>query len=728
VILLAFSAGDAGAQGVPTPSCSLEYDLQADLVPEIPTQAENGDFFEFSWKHFLALNAPSVGGQINPSGDNVTQWAGWSSTADLLNQTDGGPSGTHFYPAACQTIPSYEQYRVIQQVGKVDDSVLEAQTRGLSESPVIDANGKFVRYEILISPAMYNQVVAEMWNEEITLRNLSGDVNFACGDVSYTGGDPASSEMGAIALKLAWRDASEMSTDERARFHTESILVYSPGYRNSTGEDSCELMPMAMVGMHIAHKTLKQPNWIWATFEHADNAPDCEQLPVTPDGSQKPQNTSCPILPAGDPGYSFFSAECDDPGNQSCQTCNTPPRSNDKQLQCQNPYVGQLEGWCLDQPPASVDGLSRLCRQVPAESGHCSDDPRTSCLVDSDCSAGASCDANYPDVAPWNTACLGTIETASMKAEAGPSVWSNYLLIGAQWVAKSYGACVNVARDIAAKADGPVASSILREQLILDVDGSGDPITRPFLGNTSMESYDRANCLGCHAKSYVDGYCFLDNSVSCTTNDDCEPNNGPCQNADTINTDLMYFLKVEVANAPALRLDGTSLTVVDLPGRRHTGRWFRWRAQSPLVVLGEPESSRDPRCNGDPPGTWKARIDLVRADDSGSVATFGLPCDRWRLVGGHGGPPRLEYRDPRGESGPCRSISIAKGREVGASCFSDADELGLVDERAPLHVVLSTGKLRYCATHRGIRRIDGGPFGILWSRDDDPPTSCAAPR
>jgi hypothetical protein len=88
-------------------------------------------------------------------GDNTPQWREWSSTADLLNQADPGPSGSRFYPEECKEIPYYEDYRVIDQVGKVNDSFQEATEDALSTSPVIDKNGNFLRYEILISPSMY---------------------------------------------------------------------------------------------------------------------------------------------------------------------------------------------------------------------------------------------------------------------------------------------------------------------------------------------------------------------------------------------------------------------------------------------------------------------------------------------------------------------------------------------------------------------------------------------
>ncbi len=33
---------------------------------------------------------------------------------------------------------------------------------------------------------------------------------------------------------------------------------------------------MLLVGLHIAHKTQNFPQWVWATFEHIHNAPECE--------------------------------------------------------------------------------------------------------------------------------------------------------------------------------------------------------------------------------------------------------------------------------------------------------------------------------------------------------------------------------------------------------------------------------------------------------------------
>lgn len=541
--------------------------------------------------------------------------------------------------------------------------------------------------------------------------------------------------MGAIVLKLAWRDASSFTAEQLGQYHTEDLLIYSPHYRNSTGQESCTLQTMAMVGMHTAHKTVKQPNWVWMTFEHTLNAPDCTSLPPTPDGKGAGVNENCPILASDAADFSFAPQECSAPGNTSCADCNLPPRSNAAVGECDNPFMddGQV-GWCLDQPPNPDQGTPNLCRQIPATIGHCSNDPQTGCTTDADCGdPTATCDGNYGDVNAWNEACLNAIKDASAAIDPNqPSVWSNYELIGVQWLAENFTSCQNNATDVAGGPNGPVMESMLRELVTIDLDDKGNPITRPFLGNTTMESYDRSNCLGCHAKSYLKGFCSINPSLSCTSDQDCEPNFGFCQDNGTVNTDFMYFLKLEVAEPPAVRLPGTRLTYLGHgatpPANASSSqrpRLFLHSASS-RVTLGEPGSSRDPRCNGDLLGTEKARLQVASGDASGPALDIGLPCQLWRLVEQSDGSMAYVYTDPRRTAGPCRRVSIVDGNSISATCFGDNLPAGLVDgdgDGTRVDLVLSTGKLRYCTSHQSFQR-----FGeLLSSRNDTPPDRCAVP-
>jgi hypothetical protein len=498
----------ARAQSV---SCTLDYDLPADIP--VPTSQANNDTFQgFGWQSFLGLNAPSVGGQISTTGDNAPQWAAWSATTDLLlcqgSPTPAGcvcasggcaQSGTHYYPAACRAVPNHENYRVLGQVSKVDDSFEEASTGGLSGDPVIDRFGGFLRYEILLSPATYDDIIQQQLYDSTHLMSLTSDINLQCGTSSYTGGDPANAAMGDIVVKNAWMDVTDALQSgeiDASQYHLDQVLVYTPYYRNSTGRPSCELRTMALVGMHIAHKTTNQPTWIWSTFEHNLNAPDCTGPMPGPNTQQ--QNTSCPSTVSAN--YNLYGENCNG-SVQACMSCNAPPANNGT---CTNPNTSVGSGYCLDEPPASNGGISKLCRQVPISS--------------------------YPEAAVWNTACQTAIGTAS--------VWGNYSLISSQWGTSAIPAgCADVA--------SMISSGSVNDNLILPkVDAGG--AMKSLLANTTMESYDRSNCIGCHSKG------TFKNTAGTS-----------------LRTDFMYWLELQVlapaASRPAFLEPTAAVTPTQTP-------------------------------------------------------------------------------------------------------------------------------------------------------------------
>ena len=488
------------------------------------TNATASTFQQFSWDSFLGLNAASPGAAPATGGDRPL-WTEWSSTVDMLSCL--GPDkpqgcecvgnqcttpGARFYPTACRGIAGYQNYRTLDQMAKFDDSFLQAATQGLSNAPVVDQFGDFVRFEILVSPVTYQNVVdEELWNTEV-LKNTTEDLNLYCGTGAYDGGDPANSGMGDIVLKVAWMDlgTDAMAALDEDNYYTEDMLVYTPGYRNTSGAESCEVRPMAMVGMHIAHKTARQPNWIWSTFEHRDTAPNCTEQMTNP--GDKETNKSCPDTVSQQ--YLFNGTQCDN-DDPTCGACNTSPASNDVANICRNPTTPTLVGWCLDQQPANTGGTSRLCRHTPVYIPEISTTPVAipNPLPD-----------NYPQAAAWNQACVNELTADNL----GP--WQNYMLISGQWLTgaalppqpdpPAVPACVNVAGDV---FDGNVKPNDIRP-LVASENGS----MRPFLSNMSMESYDKSNCIGCHAKAIA-------------TNDA----------ATQFNTDFMYFLTIGVAEQDA---------------------------------------------------------------------------------------------------------------------------------------------------------------------------------
>ena len=285
--------------------------LQTRIPADIPVrnaEADASTFQKFGWDSFLGLNAPAAG-TPPATATQTPQWRDWSSSIDMLTclgdvqdpqpagcECPGGDceaSGTRYYPTACRAIPGYQDYRAIGQLAQIDDSFLQADTRGLTNNPVLDRNGRFLRFEILLSPATYSNIVSErLWDSE-QLAARDAPPTLYCGLPSYTGGDPAHRDMGGIVLKAAWMDVSgDAAPPDPENYYTEDLLIYSPAYRNASGIESCELRTMALAGFHIIHKTARQPAWVWTTFEHRDFAPNCsEQMPapIPPPGRCKPE-------------------------------------------------------------------------------------------------------------------------------------------------------------------------------------------------------------------------------------------------------------------------------------------------------------------------------------------------------------------------------------------------------------------------------------------------------
>jgi hypothetical protein len=88
-------------------------------------------------------------------------------------------------------------------------------------------------------------------------------------------GDSSSGVVGALEVKAAWMELSVTSTIDKSRYKISEAVLVDP----TTG--MTRNAEVALLGLHIIHKTLSQPTWTWATFEHVDNAPGISENPTT---------------------------------------------------------------------------------------------------------------------------------------------------------------------------------------------------------------------------------------------------------------------------------------------------------------------------------------------------------------------------------------------------------------------------------------------------------------
>jgi hypothetical protein len=83
--------------------------------------------------------------------------------------------------------------------------------------------------------------------------------------------------IGSIELKAAWIELDD--TSDWPNYLTTTATVTYPGGKPTQAT-------MGLVGLHIIHKTFNAQQFVWATFEHVDNAPTAGNLPSSGSGPQ----------------------------------------------------------------------------------------------------------------------------------------------------------------------------------------------------------------------------------------------------------------------------------------------------------------------------------------------------------------------------------------------------------------------------------------------------------
>jgi hypothetical protein len=138
-----------------------------------------------------------------------------------------------------------------------------------------------VWYEVMLNRDYYNFVVQNGYYNAKTQHDAAKNgipLNFPPG--VYNGA------VGAIELKAAWMEADNIQSPKWNRYKLSTATVLDP----ITGK--LRTTTVALVGLHILHKTKNQPTWVWATFEHVDNVPDSESETPPPYG------------------YNFYNSNC----------------------------------------------------------------------------------------------------------------------------------------------------------------------------------------------------------------------------------------------------------------------------------------------------------------------------------------------------------------------------------------------------------------------------------
>jgi len=251
----------------------------------------------------------------------------------------------------------------LESAGGPFDHITQAGSRGM----LVDQHGRVVYYGVHFDKDFYNFV------RDRSLFTIEG----------YKAADPALSfPSGAIELKSSWRVLQENETEDG--FYVVDAEVHPlrcrDGGATCKGRDivldtsRVERVRAALVGLHVVGVTEQHGEFLWATFEHADNAPD---LP--------PGMASDSLDPVSGVGHTFYSAD-------------TPAKD------CNNPHRGEHT---LDAATQTLSPVTQVMRSSPFGSG-----------------------------GPQDTANIRALNRSvhdQLRADDPSSVWVNYRLAGNVW-------------------------------------------------------------------------------------------------------------------------------------------------------------------------------------------------------------------------------------------------------------------------------------------------------
>ena len=256
--------------------------------PSIPTEvtggtaANNCAFHQFAWQAFIAMVQPST----TSPGERVFET--WMPDYGVF-VTSGQPlPWGKEPPTPCPNdAPTATDRFFVPRVMKTDNAAINPNhTDQAFGGALYDQKKNVVYYESWMNKTEYDFITGcQLYNKGCI---AASPKNIAL---------PA----GSIEIKTSWRTFPRGQGP--AGFYTVDGVV---------GKD-CQPVTVALVGFHLVANTPDHPEFIWATFEHKDNAPDCTN----------------PLSPTG-PSWSFNNPACKDcppnkPGTNPTQVCRVNP-------------------------------------------------------------------------------------------------------------------------------------------------------------------------------------------------------------------------------------------------------------------------------------------------------------------------------------------------------------------------------------------------------------------
>lgn len=265
------TTGDSGsswtASQLSACAASLDWINNPTLPQEVASGQSNCNFHQFMWQSLFYLIQPTTNTHVTTT--SVREFETWMPSYGIFvgeNEplTAWGDVAT---PDYCDLPTGEVPTSEVPANYVFSDLTLQAG----SHHPLIAKDLNDVFYNLSVNEPAYQFITGcDLYKEQcgITLApDLLNPTSTPIVDIPVKYPQLAFPEQ-SIELKTSWKVLTRTEQDSN-HFYTTNGSVKSP-------KQDCQTnVVLGLVGMHIVSKTPTHPEFIWATFEHRNNAPDC---------------------------------------------------------------------------------------------------------------------------------------------------------------------------------------------------------------------------------------------------------------------------------------------------------------------------------------------------------------------------------------------------------------------------------------------------------------------
>lgn len=213
-----------------------------------PTRLQECEFYQWAWATFLYITQDSIGKPRFLSYETPTKLFPSKATSLFVKSLDNG---------ILLLAPRIEEDSVVTSSADVEQAI--------SKGVLIDKDGSAIYYAQHINSTFVNFVTQNHFTNPDILHEANPNLKF---------------DVGSLELKSSWKII--MPGDDTSGFYTTTAMVAQFETKiDNNGRKSVVINPnnlkperVELLGIHVVGVTEGHPEFIWATFEHDNLAPN----------------------------------------------------------------------------------------------------------------------------------------------------------------------------------------------------------------------------------------------------------------------------------------------------------------------------------------------------------------------------------------------------------------------------------------------------------------------